>query len=97
MLEIPFTDIDTESRGTSLQKTLLFLKPDVVGVQGSGGGEAPSGNSKTVEEIVEIILWRGYQIIKREDFVITQETAVELFEMYGEEVWYDELIDFVCR
>jgi len=91
--ELEFSESALESASVTSQKTLVLLKPDICGL--NGGGEGASGSSKVVEEIIETILWRGFQIVKREEFLLPTEQATELFSMHSQQPWFGELISFM--
>ncbi|KAJ3217379.1 thioredoxin domain-containing protein 6 [Clydaea vesicula] len=93
---LEFHEKELDSVSVTNQKTLVLIKPDVCGFHGKGGGEAPSGNSKAVDEIVERILWRGFKIIKREELNMPIEQAQDLYDMLKEEEYFNELVDFMA-
>jgi hypothetical protein len=58
--ELAFSRRDLSSTGAA--PPYSCCKPDICGVDGT------SSTSKYVEDIVQIVLWSGYQIVKREEF-----------------------------
>ena len=74
----------TEASTSGPQKTLAILQPELV-----QGGK--------IEEIVERILCRGYQISAREELQLTHENASNLYSIYKEDPNFQNLVDYATR
>ena len=79
---LPFGEEELSTATTGPQKTMVIIKPDLV-------------QAGKVDEIIEKILCRGYQISAREEMQLTSETASELYANLKEDPNYGELVSFI--
>ncbi|KAJ1557033.1 Thioredoxin domain-containing protein 3, partial [Nowakowskiella sp. JEL0078] len=68
--------------GTSSGKTLALIKPDII-------------FAEKVEEILQKIIYRGFQVIKREELQLSEEQVVEMFAEYNNEAYFFDLLAFM--
>ncbi|KAJ3126393.1 thioredoxin domain-containing protein 6 [Nowakowskiella sp. JEL0407] len=81
--ELPLTDEETHATpGMASGKTLALIKPDAIA-------------AGKVDEIIQKIVYRGFQVIKREEIQFSEEQAVEMFAEYSHEGYFEEIINFI--
>ncbi len=81
---LPLTESELVGTSSSPQKTVALIKPDLV-------------QSGKVDELIEKILCRGYQISAREEMQLTTEMAQELYDGYKEIPCYQEMVASITR
>ncbi|KAJ3013715.1 Thioredoxin domain-containing protein 3 [Thoreauomyces humboldtii] len=81
VLELP-VDEKVFSSSAPQEKTLAIIKPDMI-------------DAEKVDEIVERIVCRGYQVLKRETVQLTAEEAGDLYSHQKEHAFYQDAVAFM--
>ncbi|KAI9102594.1 nucleoside diphosphate kinase [Phlyctochytrium arcticum] len=82
VLDMHLTERDIVPQSSTTEKTLAIVKPDMI-------------DSEKVEDIVQRIVSRGYQVMKRETVQLSAEEAGELYSHQKERPFYNDAVSFM--
>ncbi|KNC98195.1 uncharacterized protein SPPG_06597 [Spizellomyces punctatus DAOM BR117] len=83
VFEIPLTDRDITPTSGQPEKTLAIIKPDMI-------------DGEKVDAIVERIVCRGYQVLKRENVHLSPDEAAELYSHQKEMPYFNDAVAFMA-